>query len=541
MNVNISNLKDFRRKLKERNNELERKAGEILAKFVGEISRFEFEFFWQHTVELPGQKCCFDSAIRLRHRNAEEWILMELKDYEDPNLLVPQCHKFGETCTLFQQKFPDCKVHRLLIIEDAHAASSPVNLTQECLNQAINLQQFSRLQMLSDQIEGVGAEFALLEYLKNSFNITIRYDGPPTTEVLAIKHSFDDRLNYTFSIPAEKLLPIAYVFRATSTGESSLEEAYQRSIDLKRLPKIRKFVLSGHVASMFPTNIVANIPIGSCAEVKEQDNGMATISLPNEYAALHIIDGQHRLFSLCRATKDEWSTLNGYPFLVTAYKGMRNKDQAKIFFSINDEQTGINPNLICYILSRLQEDKEGIAASIALGLQKTGLFDKDIYNGVGKRNGRWLNLKTFVDSLTPSQSPKDRNNLIDYSSDAVLHGWLQRDGKDTETPLGILKEYFNIISEQFPTDWREGRYGFCQNNAGVAVWLRVLLRIAKQNGTLSNFSENWDRKMLSRQIRKCDYRILRKRVPDLDADEWRRARNESEYEAIAQFIWKEIA
>ncbi|HEY5504789.1 MAG TPA: DGQHR domain-containing protein [Sedimentisphaerales bacterium] len=512
-----------------------------MAKFVGEINHFEFELFWQHTIELPGQKCCFDSAIRMKHRDAEEWILMELKDYEDPGLLVPHCQKFGEQCTLFQQKFPDCKVHRLLIIKDADAASPPVNLAQECLNQGINLQQFSRLQMLNDQIEGVGPEFALLEYLKNSFNIAIRYEAAVTTEVLAIKHSFQNKVNYTFSIPAKKLLPIAYVFRATATGEASLEEAYQRSIDQKRLPKIRKFILSGHVASMFPTNIVANIPIGSSVEVQEHDNGTATISLPNEYAALHIIDGQHRLFSLCRATEDEWNTLNGYPFLVTAYKGMLNKDQAKIFFSINDEQTGINPNLICYILSRLQDDKEGIAASIALSLQKIGLFDKDIYNGVGKRNGRWLNLKTFVDSLTPSQSPKDRNNLIDYSQEGVLHGWLQRHGSDKDTPLEILKEYFTIISEQFPTDWREGRTGFCQNNAGVAVWLRILLRIAKQNGTLSNFSENWDRKMLSRHIRKCDYRILKKRVPDLDADEWRRARNESEYEAIAQFIWKEIA
>jgi DGQHR domain-containing protein len=539
MNVNTNTLKDFRRSLKERHNELEREVGEILVKFVGEITRFQFDLFSQHTVELQGQKCVFDYAIRVKHRQSEEWILMELKDYEDSSLLAPQAQKFGQECTLFEQKFPDCKVRRLLLIDD-DATSPPANLTQECLNQKINLQHFSRLRMLDDQIEGVGPEFAILEYFKNSFNIAIRYEGPPTIDVQAVKQAFDGRENYTFSIPARKLLPLAYVFRATAGGEPSLEEAYQRSIDLKRLPKIRRFILSGHVAAAFPTNIVANIPIGSSAELKEQESGIVAISLPNEYASLHIIDGQHRLYSLCRASEDDWKDLVDYPFLVTAYNGMVNRDQAKIFFSINDEQTGINPNLICYILSRLQEDKEGVAAYIALRLQDTNLFDEGIYNGVGKREGRWLNLKTFVDNLTPSQSTKDRNNLIDYSPDGVQHGWLQCHGSDADTPLKILKEYFTIIAEQFPTDWRQGRKGFCQNNAGVAVWLRILLKIAKKNGTLKTFAENWDRRMLARHIQKCDYKILRRRVPELDADEWRRARNESEYEALAQFIWKEI-
>jgi DGQHR domain-containing protein len=537
MNVNTNTLKDFRRSLKERHNELEREVGEILAEFVGEITRFQFDLFSQHTVELPAQRCVFDYAIRIKHRETEEWILMELKDFEDSSLLVPHAQKFGQDCTLFKQKFPDCNVHRLLMIDD-DASSPPANLTQECVNQGIILQYFSRLRMLGDQIEGVGPEFALLEYLKNSFNIAVRYEGPPTIEVEAIKQAFDGKENYTFSIPAKELLPLAYVFRATTAGDPSLEEAYQRSIDLKRLPKIRKFILSGHVAAMFPTNIVANIPIGSSAEVKKQENRFVAITLPNEYASLHIIDGQHRLCSLCRASEDDWQGLVDYPFLVTAYNGMPNKEQAKIFFSINDEQTGINPNLICYILSRLQEDKEGVAAYIALRLQDTGVFDEGIYTGVGKREGRWLNLKTFVDNLTPSQSPKD--NLIDYPTDGLKHGWFQRDGRDTDTPLKILKEYFTIIAEQFRTDWGQGRKGFCQNNAGVAVWLRILLMIANKNGAWKTFAENWDRRMLARHVQKCDFRILRKRVPELDADEWRRARNESEYEAIAQFIWKEI-
>ena len=59
MNVNANNLKDFRRSLKERRNELEREVGEIPGQFVGEITRFEFDLFSQHTVELQAQKMYF--------------------------------------------------------------------------------------------------------------------------------------------------------------------------------------------------------------------------------------------------------------------------------------------------------------------------------------------------------------------------------------------------------------------------------------------------------------------------------------------------
>jgi hypothetical protein len=133
MNVNTNTLKDFRRSLKERHNELEREVGEILAEFVGEITGFQFDLFPQHAIEIQAQKYIFDYAIRIKHRGSEEWILMELKDWEDPSLLVHQAQKFGQECTLFEQKFPDCKVHRLLVIDDG-VTSIPENLTQECLN-----------------------------------------------------------------------------------------------------------------------------------------------------------------------------------------------------------------------------------------------------------------------------------------------------------------------------------------------------------------------------------------------------------------------
>ena len=150
---------------------------------------------------------------------------MELKDYEDTSLLVPQAQKFGERCTLYGQKFPGCQVHRLMIIDD-DTSTLPPNLAEECLNQKIRLQRFSRIRMLDDQVEALGPEFALLEYLKNSFKISIRYAGAPAIQVRAVKQGFGKTENYTFSIPAKTLLALAYVFRATSDSDPDLEDAY---------------------------------------------------------------------------------------------------------------------------------------------------------------------------------------------------------------------------------------------------------------------------------------------------------------------------
>jgi DGQHR domain-containing protein len=326
--------------------------------------------------------------------------------------------------------------------------------------------------------------------------------------------------------------------QAAATGDPKLEEAYQRSVDSKRLPKIRRFIQSDHIGRMFPNNIVANIPIGSSVSIDDTGESLARLTLPNEYGALWIIDGQHRLLSLARCDSEEWKGLGSYPFLVTAYKGLRNRDQAKLFFAINDEQTGINPNLICYILSRLLEDKEGAAAYVSLRLQDVELFEKGIYSGVGKRSGRWLNLKLFVDSLCPSQDQKQ--NLVDYSAEHTRHGWAQRSCTDLDTPVHILKEYFEVISENFRTDWKEGRRGFCQSNAGVAVWLRILLKIAMRESNWRDFSQNWTRKWFAKYVGKCDHRTIRKKIPNLDVDEWRGARNESEYNAIAEFLWSQM-
>ena len=58
-----------------------------------------------------------------------------------------------------------------------------------------------------------------------------------------------------------------------------------------------------------------------------------------------------------------------------------------------------------------------------------------------------------------------------------------------------------------------------------------------RESTWRNFSENWTRKWFTKYVGKCDHRTLKRRIPDLDVEEWRGARNESEYNLIAEYLW----
>jgi hypothetical protein len=55
-----------------------------------------------------------------------------------------------------------------------------------------------------------------------------------------------------------------------------------------------------------------------------------------------------------------------------------------------------------------------------------------------------------------------------------------------------------------------------------------------------DFSENWTRKWFATYVGKCDHRTIRKKIPNLDVDEWRGARNEPEYNAITEFLWGQM-
>jgi DGQHR domain-containing protein len=546
MEINKASLKDFKRRLKSIENDFERNVGEVIVKLVGNIDLFPVELHYHREIQFEDEKMIPDYFIKIKNRDAEHVIIIELKDYENISNVLPQLDKFyAQLEKLRRDKtYFGIIFHPLFVIRSEDKINDELN--KRSMNLKIPIEKADLFTDLDKSIEKMNPQYAFLDFLKNTFNMQIAYEGKEFLELEAVEnHTFGVK-HYTFVMPARDLLKLAYVYRA-SVDKETQRKAYQRTIDGDRLSEIKKFITAKTFTSVFPNNIICTFGPDSRNSVTEvTDSNLRQVRIENKYSALWIIDGQHRLFSLTKLSEKEQPILDEYRFLVTSYKDISPGDQAKIFSSINNEQVGINPNLIFYILSQLLEDKEGVAAKVALELQsRHQLFDSEIYCGIEGRYKNWLNLKTFVDNLTPSKEP--RENLIDWN-DGKNHskGWLQKqpeyDKNDLETPIEVLAMYFNCIKETFPTDWKKGRTGFFQSNPGIAVSLRLLLKILTKECSFKNpDGPRLKKSDFYRYLRKFSPHKINKKIPDLEIDEWRRARNKSQYNRIFEYIWSEIS
>jgi len=545
--INSASLKDFKRRLRSIQNEFERNVGEVLVKLVGAVNLFPMEMHYHREIQFETEKMIPDYFIRIKSRNEEHVIIIELKEYENISNVIPQLDKFYTQLEKLKRDktYSGIVFHPLFVISSEDEISDELN--KRSLNYRIPVEKADLFADLDESIEKMSPQYAFLDFLKNTFNMQVAYDGSEFIELESIENDTFGVKYYTCVIPAGDLLKLAYVYRA-SVDKETQRKAYQRTIDGDRLSEIKKFILARTFTSVFPNNIICTFGPDSRNTVVDYDgkNHIKRVKIENKYSSLWIIDGQHRLFSLTKLSEKEKPILNEYKFLVTTYKDISPGDQAKIFSSINNEQIGINPNLIFYILSQLLEDKEGIAAKVALELQsRHRLFDSEIYCGIEGRYKNWLNLKTFVDNLTPSKDP--RENLIDWN-DGKNHskGWLQKqleyDRNDLETPVEVLAMYFDCIKETFPTDWKKGRYGFFQSNPGIAVSLKLLLKIlAKECSFRNPDGPQLKRSDFYRYLRKFSSYKINRKIPDLEIDEWRRARNKSQFNKIFEYIWNNIS
>jgi len=548
MEINRATLKDFKRRLRSIQNDFERQVGDVLVKLVGNVDLFPFELHYHREIQFENEKMSPDYFIKIKSRESEHVIIIELKEYEDISNVLPQLDKFYSQLEKLKRDrtYSGVIFHPLFVISSEDEISDELN--RRSMNYKIPVEKEDIFVDLEESFEKMSPQYAFLDFLKNAFNIQVFYNvGEEFIELEAVEnHTFGVKY-YTFVISARDLLKLAYVYRAAVDKEIQ-RKAYQRSIDGDRLSEIKRFIVAKTFTSVFPNNIICTFGPDSRNMVIDSngDSNVKRVRLENKYSALWVIDGQHRLFSLTKLSDKELPVLDEFKFLVTSYKDISPGDQAKIFSSINNEQVGINPNLIFYILSQLLEDKEGAAAKVALELQsRESLFDSEIYCGIEGRYKNWLNLKTFVDHLTPSKEP--RENLIDWNDGKTRsRGWLQKqpedDKNDLETPVKIITMYFYCIKDAFPTDWNKGRYGFFQSNPGIAVSLKLLLKILSKECSFRNPDGPQLKKSdFYRYLRRLSPRKINRKLPDLELDEWRRARNKSQYNKIFEYIWTEIA
>lgn len=542
MELNKKTIKEFKKKISSISNDFKKEVGNVLIKLIGEVNLFPFTIYYHKTIEMEGEKFIPDYCLNIKNLDEEYMVIIELKEYSDIQSVLPQLDKFYNQISKFKNDstYKDIKIYPLFVIESEDDIT--VELSNRAHKYGIKLYKSDLFEELDSMMGDLTPQHALLDFLKNKFNIMIKYE-PEDIEVYAVQNNTFNVNLLTFSISARELLKLAYVYRS-NPYDSESEMRYQRLINGDRLNDIKKFITTKNFESVFPNNIICNFsPDSRCSIEDTSLTKIKKICFENKYSALWIIDGQHRLFALTKLQKEEERLLDEYHYTITAYKNIKQRDQAKIFFCINNEQTGINSNLVCYILSQLKEDKEGAAASVALMLESRGVFKSKIFKGMKREGGRkkcWLNLKTFVDYLCPSNDKKHpAENLVGWSNDG--RGWLQQHETDLETPVEILSLYFESVKERFSSDWNKNAEGFTQSPAGIAVFLKILLKILNKETKYSNPESvlQLKRRDFNRYLNRYNMK-LNHRIPDLEIDEWKYARTKTHISKIFEFMWNEM-
>ena len=193
MEINKASLKDFKRRLKSIENDFERNVGEVIVKLVGNIDLFPVELHYHREIQFEDEKMIPDYFIKIKSRYAEHVIIIELKDYENISNVLPQLDKFyAQLEKLRRDKtYSGIIFHPLFVIQSEDKISDELN--RRSMNLKIPIEKADLFTDLDKSIEKMNPQYAFLDFLKNTFNMQVAYEGKEFLEFEAVE-------NHTFGV-----------------------------------------------------------------------------------------------------------------------------------------------------------------------------------------------------------------------------------------------------------------------------------------------------------------------------------------------------
>lgn len=376
-------------------------------------------------------------------------------------------------------KEPKLKVKWAIATRNVDWRKADKERAEEAKIAIITEQEIAYYSKLTGYLKEAARYQFLARYLKGEGVDGLEFDVPAT------KGSMGGVTFYNFLISPFDLLKIAYIsHKATSANDL---ETYQRMVKPSRLKNIAAYIDDG---GQFPTNIVINFKTKNPLhfnKIQSFENSIfGTLTLPGQYGAAWVIDGQHRLYGFAFSERGKKQVIP-----VLAYENLPATDEMRLFVDINCEQVKVPRSLLNEIYSNLNHGSDDPAKRleaqyprIALRLDElpsspirdrvlTVSKDKDSYRCLsltsladGIKENRFLGSLTQIPPNPPMLQPGPLNHL---SGDLEL---------TTEKAADVLAGYFDFFAKGIPSNWKLGdaKGGFlCTNNG-----LRALLRLLKE-------------------------------------------------------------
>jgi len=320
--------------------------------------------------------------------------------------------------------------------------------------------------------------------------------------VPAIKSKLAKITAYTFSVPPDYLLKIAFVSHR-ARGKASDIDAYQRLLKKGRLKSIRQYISDGGI---FPTNIVVNIADSRWLtfdrgkqEAEAKGATFGWLRIRPAYRVAWIIDGQHRLFAYANhplATKSLVS--------VIAFVGLDPSEQARLFVDINAKQRKVKQSLLQELYAELHWDAkqpeiriQAVLSKVIQALDtdlKSPFFGRILKADDSKSETRCISLTSVFHALEHSDlfiSRIKKGTVVEYGP-----LWDGDNNSTLKRTVSVLTGYFDVIRHEARELWDRGSSegGALSMNDGITVCTNLLRSIfnhlqSKQHIKLSDLDD----------------------------------------------------
>ena len=311
-------------------------------------------------------------------------------------------------------------------------------------------------------------------------------------QVVATRGKMGGETFYTFLIPPDELLKIAYVGHKASRDIDNLE-TYQRLLKSSRLKKIAKYINEG---GKFATNIVVNLKTVKRTklnfDLKESygDEALVMLHLPPNYASAWVIDGQHRLYGYAYARESGEFNQDSSVLPVLAFENLSADKEMNLFIDINSKQVKVSTGLLVELYSDLHWDSgdteeafQALLSRIASRLNSESTsptHNRMVVTGKKKTQFRCLTQTSIRDGLRFAKL------LGTHTHDAVVPGPLSTGNgsaykANLNKSLSVLSESLRLFSsEELTNHWNigDGPGGYLCTNNGIRALLHVIKDVA---------------------------------------------------------------
>ena len=329
--------------------------------------------------------------------------------------------------------------------------------------------------------------FQLLSYLCSGQEIkSINKDDYKVPAIKAKFGSKDDYC-YLFAIKPYLLIPISTVPHRKGDIKN---ENYQRIIKKTKINSLKKHIKEKR--GVFPTNIVINVDVKNEKNFfskAAKDNNLGYVSLPPEYGAVSVIDGQHRLFSYDSLEESKKDLI-----YVIAFINLDSIKQVNTFIDINRNQTKVSSSLLWDLyptISRPDDVNYGLNVRISLLAKKLNSnVNSSLYGVISYDSSKIILDKKLLKYTLESVCTAIKKSLIIKWIETNISEEQNINDENDKIAFDLISCWFEVIKNYDSNHWeiQDKTLNYYLSNQGFGSLIKLFKLVIKESEFFKSYN-----------------------------------------------------